>query len=129
MTIGEVAARCGLRASAIRYYEQSGLLPRPPRAGGRRIYGASVLDRIAFIQRAGESGFSIAEIKLLSGTTPARPLSAKMRQLAARKLEEIDRLIERANLMKSLLTKSLRCQCIDTEECGRKIRAAQARRA
>ena len=127
MTIGEVAARSGLRASAIRYYEQSGLLPKPPRTGGRRLYGESVLDRIAFIQHATESGFTIAEIKLLSSTTaPAKPLSAKMRQLAARKIEEVDRLIERANLMKGMLARSLRCQCLDPDECGRKIRAGGA---
>lgn len=129
MTIGEVAGRSGLRASAIRYYEQSGLLPKPPRTGGRRVYGEDVLDRIAFLQHARESGFTIAEIKLLSSTTaPAKPLSAKMRQLAARKIEEVDRLIERANVMKGMLTRSLRCQCLDTEECGRRIRAAQSRR-
>ncbi len=123
MTIGEVAGRLGLRASAIRYYEQSGLLPKPPRTGGRRTYGEGVLDRLAFIQFAREAGFTIAEIKVLSSTGPAKPLSAKMRQLAARKIEEVDRFIERANAMKGMLTRSLRCQCLDTEECGRKIRA------
>jgi MerR family transcriptional regulator, redox-sensitive transcriptional activator SoxR len=123
MTIGEVASRLGLRASAIRYYEGAGLLPEPPRVGGRRVYGESVLDRMAFIQYAREAGFTIAEIKLLSNaSTAAKPLSAKMRQLAARKIEEVDRLVERANLMKGMLTRSLRCQCIDTEECGRRIR-------
>jgi MerR family redox-sensitive transcriptional activator SoxR len=126
MTIGEVAAKLGLRASAIRYYEQLGILPKPPRAGGRRVYGESVLDRVAFIQHARESGFTIAELKVLSSTGAARPLSARMRQLAARKLEEVDRLVERANLMKAMLTRSLRCQCIDTEECGRRIRARKS---
>ena len=129
MTIGEVAGRCGLSASAIRYYEQSGLLPKPPRTGGRRIYGEGILDRITFLQHARESGFTIAEIKLLSGASaPSKPLSAKMRQLAARKIEEVDRLIERANMMKAMLTRSLRCQCLDTEECGRRIRRARSRR-
>ena len=127
MTIGEVAGRLGLAASAIRYYEQSGLLPKPARIGGRRMYGDAVLDRIAFIQHARDSGFTIAEIRALAGSGPSRPLSGKMRDLAARKLAETDRLIERAVLMKEMLTRSLRCQCIDTQECGRRIRAARGK--
>ena len=84
-----------------------------------------MLDRIAFVQFAREAGFGVAEIKILSGSGPAKPLSGRMRQLAARKIEEVDGLIERAHMMKAMLTRSLRCQCLDTEECGRKIRARQ----
>ena len=79
MTIGEVAARCGLRASALRYYEDAGLLPKPPRASGRRVYGPQVIDRIAFIQFAQEVGFTIAEIKVLSQD---KPLSVRLQKLA-----------------------------------------------
>jgi hypothetical protein len=39
MSIGAVAAQAGMRPSSIRYYEQIGLLPRPDRVGGRRVYG------------------------------------------------------------------------------------------
>lgn len=44
MKIGEVARRAGLRTSAIRYHEESGLLPLPERTAGRRAYDESVLD-------------------------------------------------------------------------------------
>ena len=104
MTIGEIARQCGLRASAIRYYEETGLLPHPARASGRRVYGADAVSRIAFIQFAQEAGFTLAEIKVLAGSgESARPLSARMRKLAARKIEEVDRLVERARLMKAML--------------------------
>ena len=119
MNIGEIAAQCGLRASAIRYYEQAGLLPRPPRAGGRRVYGPEAVNRLAVLPFAQEVGFSIAEIKVLC---QARPLSDRFRRLAQKKIEEVDRLIERAAEMKRLLMRSLRCQCLDTEECGSRIR-------
>lgn len=50
LAIGEVAGRAGLRASAIRYYEEQGLLPRPRRRSGKRVYDVSVLDRLALIE-------------------------------------------------------------------------------
>ena len=127
MTIGEIARQCGLRASAIRYYEETGLLPRPPRVSGRRVYGADAVSRIAFIQFAQEAGFTLAEIKVLAGVgdsaphLSARPLSARMRKLAVKKIEEVDRLVERAKLMKAMLTRALNCQCLDTVECGGRI--------
>ena len=134
MTIGEIARQCGLRASAIRYYEETGLLPKPPRVSGRRVYGADTFSRIAFIQFAREAGFRLAEIKVLTGAgdsarqlsarqSPARPLSARMRKLAEKKIEEVDRLVERGRLMKTMLTRALNCQCLDTVECGGRILA------
>lgn len=123
MTIGEIAARCNLNASAIRYYEQSGLLPRAPRVGGRRIYGEDVIDRLTFIQFARDAGFTIEEVKVLCA---GGALSAKMRRLATTKIEEVDRLVARAAMMKEMLARALRCQCLDTVECGRRIRARRS---
>jgi MerR family redox-sensitive transcriptional activator SoxR len=134
MTIGEIAGQCGLRASAIRYYEETGLLPKPPRVSGRRVYGVDTVSRIAFIQFAREAGFTLAEIKVLAGVpdsarndsarqAPPRPLSARMRKLAEKKIEEVERLVERARLMKAMLTRALNCQCLDTVECGARILA------
>ena len=57
LTIGAVAARTGLRASAIRYYESRGLLPVASRAAGKRVYDASVLARLAVIRLAKTAGF------------------------------------------------------------------------
>jgi len=132
VTIGEIAGQCGLRTSAIRYYEEAGLLPKPARAGGRRVYGTDALKRIAFIQFAQEAGFSLAEIKILAGAgDPARPLSApmsaRMRKLAAQKIEEVDQLVQRAVMMKAMLTRALACQCLDTVECGGRILARRTR--
>jgi MerR family transcriptional regulator, redox-sensitive transcriptional activator SoxR len=128
MTIGEIARKCDLRTSAIRYYEEVGLLPKPPRAGGQRVYGTDAIHRIAFIQFAQQAGFTLAEIGLLSGTgASARPLSARMRKLAAEKIQEVQRMVERATLMKAMLTRALSCQCLDAVECGGKILARRAR--
>ena len=50
--IGQVAKESGLAASAIRFYEQSGVLPKPVRVGGRRQYDPSILERLAVLERA-----------------------------------------------------------------------------
>jgi predicted site-specific integrase-resolvase len=52
LTIGEVAWATGIKASAIRYYEEAGLLPEPERVGGKRRYDEEVLRRLALIRGA-----------------------------------------------------------------------------
>ena len=129
MKIGDIAKQCGLRASAIRFYEEAGLLPEPPRASGRRVYGAAAVRRLAFIQFAREAGFTLAEVKVLVGARDSsRPLSARMRKLAEKKIEEVDQMVERAKLMKTMLVDALDCQCFDTVECGGRILARRKTR-
>ena len=62
-TIGEIASRAGVAASAIRYYESIGLLPEPERESGQRRYDESVLGRLGFIGVAQAAGFKLPEIK------------------------------------------------------------------
>jgi len=66
MTIGAVARRAGIGIDTIRYYEREGLMPEPRRrAGGYRDYDASAAQRLRFIRRAKELGFTLAEIREL----------------------------------------------------------------
>lgn len=66
MTRGEVAERAGVNRETVRYYEKRGLIPEPPRsAGDYRTYEHSYVDRIRFIKRAQELGFSLKQIKEL----------------------------------------------------------------
>jgi DNA-binding transcriptional MerR regulator len=68
LRIGELARRSGLAATALRYYEQAGLLPAPLRtASGYRAYDAGVLPRLAFIRAAQAVGLSLAEIREVLG--------------------------------------------------------------
>ena len=78
LSISEVANQIGLRPSAIRYYEQVGILPQAQRVSGQRRYDVTVLHRLIVIQRARQTGFTLSEIKELffgfrvgSGTCPA----------------------------------------------------------
>lgn len=61
---GSLAKRTGVHIETIRYYENIGLMPEPPRtAGGHRIYDESLLKRLSFIRRCRELGFSLDELR------------------------------------------------------------------
>ena len=123
MTIGQVARKSGLRASAIRFYERAGLLPKPDRAGRLRRYDDSMLDRLALVEFAKACGFTLEEIRrLFGGFQDSSPLSARVRALAGRKIQELDTLAQRIEVMRAMLARAQRCRCVDLEECGRRIR-------
>lgn len=120
LTIGEVAKLAGIQASAIRYYESVGILPRPQRLNGHRRYDASVLSRLTLIRIAQSAGFTIAQIsRLFDGFDRDVPASARWQQLAHQKLIEVNALIDHAQAMKRLLEEELlRCKCVTLEECA-----------
>ena len=118
LTIGEVAARAGLRTSAVRYYEEAGLLPPVARVGGQRRYDASVLARLAVIRLAQEVGFSVAEIRaLVDGFDAAGIPSGRWQEMARRKMADVDALVQRAERMRLLLEASLECGCLTLDSC------------
>lgn len=119
LTIGEVARRTGLRTSAIRYYESAGLLPEPRRVSGQRRYDAEVLTRLAIIRMAQEAGFTIEEIRtLVAGFPEGTPAGDRWRELAQRKLPEVDGLIARLQSVRAVLVESLACGCLTLDGCA-----------
>ena len=67
-TIGELSKRTGVKIETIRYYEKSGIMPDPPRsAGGFRLYRQEQLNRLRFIRRCRQLGFSMTDIEGLLG--------------------------------------------------------------
>ena len=115
LTIGELATRAGVTPEAIRYYEREGVVPRATRSGpGRyRHYGESDVERLRFIRRARELGFSLDEVRellALADGSPSRPcydvnriarahleqVDAKLAQLTALRAE-LDRVISECN--------------------------------
>ena len=119
LTIGQVALRTGLRASAIRYYESRGLLPKASRIGGKRVYEGSVLERLAIIELAKTAGFHLDEIRatLLHAGKPAVELVG--RPLAQAKQPELEAELKRLMITKYVLTRMSACSCATLEECGR----------
>lgn len=120
LTIGEVARRAGLRTSAIRYYEETGLLPEPERAGGKRRYQEGILRRLALIAGAKRAGFTLEEIRtLLNGFPAGTGAAERWRVLASEKLVEVDEAVARLRETRELLEEALRCECASLDECAR----------
>jgi DNA-binding transcriptional MerR regulator len=115
LTIGQVAARAGVKASHIRYYETVGVLPEPDRVGGQRRYHDDVLRRLGIIRAAQRAGLSLDEIRALTGTPDA---GAEIRALAERKLPDIEALIDRAQAVKRWLELARGCDCETVDVCG-----------
>ena len=125
MTIGETARLAGLEASAIRYYERFGILPRPERVSGRRSYDDSILDLLALIRFARGVGFSMREVRDLFGRdVQGERISKRWTVLATRKLEAIDGQMKRLQLAQEFLRRVLACRCVNAAECGRLLRKA-----
>jgi MerR family redox-sensitive transcriptional activator SoxR len=130
LAIGEVAARSGIAASAIRYYERRGLLAKPARRNGRRVYDASVVDQLELIALAKRAGFTVAEIeRLQAGFARTTPPGARWRELARSKSAELDRRIDEARRMQEVLGVVVSCRCPTFRDCVRCMRARRRRRA
>jgi MerR family transcriptional regulator, redox-sensitive transcriptional activator SoxR len=123
LTISEVARRLGLRASAIRYYEQIGLLPRAQRISGQRRYDATVFHSLAVVQRARRLGFTLREVRqLFFGFRPASPASERWQRLSRDKLAELEAQAREIRAMQRRLREMIRkCRCDTLEQCGRGI--------
>lgn len=128
LSIGELARRVGLRPSAVRYYEERGLIAPERRSGGRRIYGHQALERLALISFAKEAGFTLSEIRrLLTGFAAGTPARARWSQMAASKLEELESLSQQIEMKRAALQRIARCGCNDLDQCARGIAAKRCR--
>jgi MerR family mercuric resistance operon transcriptional regulator len=91
LTIGETARRSGCNIETVRYYERTGLMPKPPRSeGGHRLYGDDAVSRLAFIRRARELGFAIKDIRALLGLVDRRAANCgQVKRIAEKQLDAI----------------------------------------
>jgi MerR family redox-sensitive transcriptional activator SoxR len=123
LTISQVARQIRLRPSAIRYYEKIGLLPRAERLSGQRRYDASVLYRLAIIQRARQLGFSLSEIRhLFFGFRNVTRPSERWRTLSQKKLAELNHLMDGIKAVRGVLKKLMtKCRCDTLDQCGKGI--------
>jgi MerR family redox-sensitive transcriptional activator SoxR len=122
LAISDVARVFGLRTSAIRYYEQIGILPAPARKNGQRRYDDRVLFRLAVVQRARETGFTLEEIRdLFFGFPRGTPPSKRWHELSQRKIAELRQRMKRLRQMETLLKGVEKCRCDALDDCGEEI--------
>ncbi len=116
LTIGKLARKAGINLETVRYYERRGLLPKPPRtASGYRLFPPDALQRLRFIRRSQDLGFSLAEIReLLALRVSPRKTSAEILKRAEAKIVDIERKIKSLESMR----KSLRKLTISCAGCG-----------
>jgi len=96
LTIGQLGQATGTKIETVRYYEKIGLLPKPRRtAGNYRLYAAEHLQRLGFIRRARDLGFSIEDVReLLKLAAHGEHPCEQVDQLVARHLQATERKIE-----------------------------------
>jgi MerR family redox-sensitive transcriptional activator SoxR len=115
LTIGELARRAGVAASALRYYEELGLLPTTARISGQRRYPESAIGLVGFILLLRDVGFSLAEQKALMASRAVA--LDDWQRLARRKLAELDDQIAKAQAAREVIDHALRCPHDDIVEC------------
>jgi DNA-binding transcriptional MerR regulator len=113
-SIGELARRTGVKVPTIRYYEQIGLLPSPPRTEGRqRRYDTGHVAQLNFVRHARELGFELDAIReLLAMNAKPEQSCAEVDEIARRHIVEIDRRIAHLSTLRAELQHTV-------DECGR----------
>ena len=120
LTVGEVAQRSGMAASALRYYERLGLVAATRTAGGQRRYERGVLRRLAFIRAARNIGLSLEEVsaalaELPGGRTPTKVDWARLSRRWRRRLDEQ---IVALTALRDGLDSCIGCGCLSLRRCA-----------
>jgi DNA-binding transcriptional MerR regulator len=127
LTIGELAKRTGVATSALRYYEELGLLPAPDRVSGQRRYPTSAVGLVGMILLLRDVGFSLRESKAVLGSRTQA--GDGWRTLTQRKLAHLDEQIAKAQTAKEALTHGLHCPHDDITTCPKFTNLVAARLA
>lgn len=119
LTIGEAAARSGVATSALRFYEEQGLITAERNVSGHRRYPRSVLRRVAFIVFAQKVGLSLEEIRVELAKLPRNraPDRADWSKLSGGWTKRIDERIAELERMKAGLAECIGCGCLSLDRC------------
>jgi MerR family redox-sensitive transcriptional activator SoxR len=119
LTISEIARRSGVAASALRYYEERGLISGERAGSGHRRYPRPVLRRIAFIVFAQRVGLSLDEIAAELARLPPQgvPRRRDWARLSTTWSKRIDERIEELERLKAGLTECIGCGCLSLDRC------------
>src|SRR5436190_22327938 len=120
LTIGEVSARTGVATSALRFYEDQGLIEAERTDGNQRRYRRSTLRRIAFIQAGRAAGIPLAQVQQALATLPAArtPTRRDWEQLSRRWQADLDDRIDVLIALRDRLSTCIGCGCLSLDRCG-----------
>lgn len=119
LTVGELARRSGVAASALRYYETIGLIHADRTTGGQRRYARSTLRRVAFVRAAQRVGLSLTEARDAMATLPAdrAPDATEWSHVARAWQRRIDDEIRQLQNLRENLTGCIGCGCLSLRSC------------
>lgn len=119
LSIGTLSKLSAVNIETIRYYERVGLLPSPPRTqGGHRVYGSSHLQRLQFVKRSRELGFSIDEIRALLGLVDGGYTCAEVQALTLKHLADVQAKISDLRRLEATLAEiSSQCTGEQVPDC------------
>lgn len=120
LTIGQLAARTGVATSALRFYEERGLIASERNGGGHRRYARPVIRRVAFILFAQRVGLTLEQIgaelaQLPAGRTPKRE---DWERLSAAWRARVDEQIAQLERLRDSLTDCIGCGCLSLDRCA-----------
>jgi MerR family redox-sensitive transcriptional activator SoxR len=120
LTIGEVAARSGVPHTALRFYEERGLIASERTTGNQRKYHRAVLRRLAFIRTAQRVGLSLEEIRDALETLPERrtPTKSDWTRLSQTWRRELDARIDALHRLRDKLSVCIGCGCLSLKSCN-----------
>jgi DNA-binding transcriptional MerR regulator len=120
LSIGALSGRTGVKVPTIRYYEDVGLLPEPPRTkSNRRNYGDEHVRRLRFIRHARELGFEVEDIRqlLALASDPSRPCG-EVDAIARKHLADIESKIGRLEGLRTEVKRMIeQCACGEVKDC------------
>ncbi len=119
LTIGDLSERTGLSVSAIRFYEEKGLVHPSRNAGGQRRFLRADIRRLSFVLVAQEFGFSVAEIAAQLQRLPEgrAPTKADWTRISRDFRSHLDRKIERMTALRNKLDGCIGCGCLSMKTC------------
>jgi MerR family redox-sensitive transcriptional activator SoxR len=119
LTIGELSARSGVAASALRFYEAEGLIAAHRTSGNQRRYDRAILRRIALIQAGRAAGIPLERIRAALDTLPSRrtPTRRDWERLSRGWRDELDAQIETLQALRGRLTTCIGCGCLSIDAC------------
>lgn len=119
LSIGQIAERTGLAVSAIRYYEDQGLVRPDRNAAGQRRYERADIRRLSFVMIAQRLGFSLSEIRAQLAALPEgrTPTKADWSKISRRFGAVLDARIEGLTALRDRLDKCIGCGCLSLKQC------------